>query len=70
MEDDESCRRRDLKRERYVDARADGIYCKARLEDAKLCLVVLMGATTTLAQWASSWPISFGSQFRQWSPGG
>jgi len=38
-------RTRDLSSKRYVYVWADGIHCKARLDDAKLCLLVLMGAT-------------------------
>ena len=36
---------RSLRGKRYVYVWADGIYCKARLEDAKMCLLVLIGAT-------------------------
>lgn len=38
-------RTRDFSSKRYVYVWADGIHCKARLDDAKLCLLVLMGAT-------------------------
>jgi len=38
-------RGRDLAGKRYVYVWADAIHCKARLEDAKLCLLVLIGAT-------------------------
>ncbi len=38
-------RQRDLSSKRYVYVWADGIYCKARLDNAKLCLLVLIGAT-------------------------
>ncbi len=38
-------RTRDLSSKRYVYVWADGIYCQARLDDAKLCLLVLIGAT-------------------------
>jgi putative transposase len=38
-------RTRDLSSKRYVYVWADGIHAKARLDDAKLCLLVLMGAT-------------------------
>lgn len=41
----EAWRVRDLSGKRYVYVWADGIHCKARLEDAKLCLLVLIGAT-------------------------
>ena len=41
----EDWRVRDLSGKRYVYVWADGLYCKARLEDAKLCLLVLIGAT-------------------------
>jgi len=36
---------RDLSAKRYVYVWADGIHCKARLDDAKLCLLVLIGTT-------------------------
>ena len=45
IQDYEVWRRRDLSRKRYVYVWADGIYSKARLDDAKLCLLVLIGAT-------------------------
>ena len=45
IEDYEAWRRRDLSDKRYVYVWADGIYCRTRLEDAKLCLLVLIGAT-------------------------
>lgn len=45
IQDYEVWRRRDLSRKRYVYVWADGIHCKARLEDAKLCLLVMIGAT-------------------------
>jgi len=38
-------RTRDLSSKRYVYVWADGIHAKARLDDAKLCLLVLIGAT-------------------------
>ncbi len=38
-------RTRDLSSKRYVYVWADGIHTKARLDDAKLCLLVLIGAT-------------------------
>ena len=38
-------RTRDLSSKRYVYVWADGIHCKSRLDDAKLCLLVLIGAT-------------------------
>lgn len=41
----EEWRTRDLTGKRYVYVWADGIYCTARMEDAKLCLLVLIGAT-------------------------
>ena len=40
-------RRRDLSRKRYVYVWADGIYCTARMEDSKLCLLVLIGCDET-----------------------
>ena len=36
---------RDLSKKRYVYVWADGVYCSARMEDAKLCILVLIGAT-------------------------
>ena len=44
-QDYEAWRVRDLRGKRYAYVWADGIYAKARLEDAKLCLLVLIGAT-------------------------
>jgi len=41
----ESWRCRDLSGKRYAYVWADGIYAKARFDDAKLCLLVLIGAT-------------------------
>jgi putative transposase len=38
-------RKRDLSARRYVYVWADGIYLQARLEDAKQCILVLIGAT-------------------------
>lgn len=43
--DYETWRVRDLSRKRYAYVWADGIYAKARFTDAKLCLLVLIGAT-------------------------
>ena len=40
-------RRRDLSKKRYAYLWSDGIYCNARMEDAKLCLLVLIGADET-----------------------
>ncbi len=45
MKDYGAWRGRDLTGRRYVYVWADAIHCKARLEDAKLCLLVLIGAT-------------------------
>ncbi|MBZ0114270.1 MAG: IS256 family transposase [Thermoanaerobaculia bacterium] len=36
---------RSLAGKRYVYVWADGVYCNARMEDAKLCMLVLIGAT-------------------------
>jgi len=36
--------RRDLSEKRYVYVWADGVYCNARLEDERSCLLVVMGA--------------------------
>ncbi len=41
----EDWRVRDFSDKRYVYVWADAIHCTARLEDAKLCLLVLIGAT-------------------------
>ncbi len=41
----ERWRQRPLEGKRYVYVWADGVHCTARLEDAKLCILVLMGAT-------------------------
>ena len=45
MKDYEVWRLRELSGKRYAYVWADGIYAKARLDDAKLCLLVLIGAT-------------------------
>jgi putative transposase len=36
--------KRDLSKTHYVYVWADGVYCKARLEDERACLLVIMGA--------------------------
>ena len=36
--------KRDLSKKRYVYVWADGLYCNVRFEDARLCLLVLIGA--------------------------
>jgi transposase-like protein len=41
----EAWQRRSLADKRYVYVWADGVYCTARMEDAKLCMLVLIGAT-------------------------
>src|SRR4029079_1162524 len=41
----EHWRKRDLSAKRYVYVWADGIYLQARLEDAKQCILVIIGAT-------------------------
>ena len=38
--------KRDLSGKRYVYVWADGVYCNARLEDERACLLVLMGANS------------------------
>ena len=45
--DDEqaSWQKRSLEGKRYVYVWADGVYCSARQDDAKLCILVLIGAT-------------------------
>ena len=45
VKDYEAWRTRPLEGKRYVYVWADGIYSRARFEDAKLCLLVLIGAT-------------------------
>lgn len=45
VKDYEAWRVRDLGGKRYVYVWADAIHCKVRLDDAKLCLLVLIGAT-------------------------
>jgi len=45
VQDYETWRQRDLSGRRYVYLWADGIHCNARMEDARLCLLVLIGAT-------------------------
>lgn len=37
--------KRDLSNKRYVYMWADGIHCNVRMDDAKLCILVLIGAT-------------------------
>ena len=44
-EEQESWQRRSLGRKRYVYVWADGVHCTARMENAKLCMLVLIGAT-------------------------
>ena len=39
--------KRDLTGKRYVYVWVDGVYCSARLEDERACLLVLMGATSS-----------------------
>jgi len=41
----ETWRLRDLSSKRYVYVWADGIYCNVRFDDARLCLLLLIGAT-------------------------
>lgn len=43
--DYEEWKRRDLTGKEYVYIWADGVYCQARMEDQKQCLLVLMGST-------------------------
>jgi putative transposase len=43
-EEHEEWSRRDLSGKRYVYVWVDGVYCKARLEDERSCLLVVMGA--------------------------
>ena len=44
VQDYEQWWKRDLSKKRYVYVWADGVYCNVRFEDARLCLLVLMGA--------------------------
>jgi putative transposase len=45
LDEHEHWRKRDLSAKRYVYIWADGIYLQARLEDAKQCILVIIGAT-------------------------
>ena len=45
LDEHEHWRKRDLSAKRYVYVWADGIYLQARLEDAKQCILVIIGAT-------------------------
>ena len=45
LDEHEYWRKRDLSAKRYVYVWADGIYLQARLEDAKQCILVIIGAT-------------------------
>ncbi len=44
VQDYEQWHKRDLSNKRYVYVWADGVYCNVRFEDARLCLLVLIGA--------------------------
>lgn len=44
VHDYEQWRQRDLSKKRYVYWWADGLYCNVRFDDARLCLLVLIGA--------------------------
>ena len=46
VKDYETWRRRDLSTKHYVYVWADGIYANVRFDDARLCPLVLMAATT------------------------
>jgi putative transposase len=45
LDEHQHWRKRDLSAKRYVYVWADGIYLQARLEDAKHCILVIIGAT-------------------------
>src|SRR5262249_58774133 len=45
LDEHEHWSKRDLSAKRYVYVWADGIYLQARLEDAKQCILVIIGAT-------------------------
>ena len=45
LDEHEHWRKRDLSAKHYVYVWADGIYLQARLEDAKQCILVIIGAT-------------------------
>jgi Transposase, Mutator family len=45
LDEHEHWRKRDLSAKRYVYVWADGIYLQVRLEDAKQCILVIIGAT-------------------------
>jgi transposase-like protein len=44
VQDYEQWRKRDLSKKRYVYVWADGVYCNVRFQEARLCLLVLIGA--------------------------
>jgi transposase-like protein len=44
MRDYEKWQQRDLSKKNYVYVWADGIHCNVRMEDARLCLLILIGA--------------------------
>jgi len=44
VQDYEQWRKRDLSKKRYLYVWADGVYCNVRFQDARLCLLVLIGA--------------------------
>ena len=44
VQDYEQWRQRDLSLKHYVYIWADGLYCNVRFEDARVCLLVLIGA--------------------------
>ena len=46
-EEYEEWSKRDLSEKHYVYIWADGVYCNARLEDERSCLLVVMGATSS-----------------------
>ena len=44
VQDYQQWHKRDLSQKRYVYVWADGVYCNCRFEDARVCLLVLIGA--------------------------
>ena len=44
VQDYEQWHKRDLSKKRYLYVWADGVYCNVRFQDARLCLLVLIGA--------------------------
>jgi len=56
LDEHQHWRKRDLSARRYVYVWADGIYLQARLEDAKQCILVLIGAASKARRNCSASP--------------